>query len=75
VFELRAFAGERLVAQAALTALDTPPDEDGDGFIRVAFGIVRGLIPNTGTDSRFDLELSHRGRLVARGVYDCVVLQ
>ena len=74
-FELRAFEGERLVAHAAITPVDAPPDGDGDGVVHVFFGVVKGVFPKTGRDSRFDLELTQNGRLVARGVYECVVLQ
>ena len=74
-FELKGFDGERLVVDADLTRVDASTVEDANGLVNVTFGVVDGVFPNFGSDTRLDLELSQEGRLVARGVYECVVLQ
>ena len=85
VYQLKAYDGERLVVEADLTRVgasdservlyDTPRDEDGDGRVNVFFGVVRGAFPQFGKETRLAVELSQDGRLVARGVYECVVLE
>ena len=83
-YQLKAFDGERLVVEADLTrvaaedggvAYETPRDVDGDGRVRAYFGVVHGVFPQTGKDTRLDVELSQDGRLVARGVYECIMLR
>jgi hypothetical protein len=82
-FRLKAFDGERLVADAYVTRVgvadggfsyDVPVDVDRDGLVTVSFGVVRGVFPQRAEDTRLDVELSQLGQLVARGVFECVPL-
>jgi hypothetical protein len=71
VYQLKAFDGERLVVQADLTRVYASPDDDGDGLVKITFGVLHDVIPQFRRDTRLELELSQDGRLVARGVYEC----